>query len=195
MTPAETQRAVNLLVLDTLTKAGWTLTRDNESGGALVLEGDGLSIVGGFHAYPIKPTKESLAEVVVEDAFSKVLIPALPAGTGKIPLGWVIEHEGGDWYDGDGGWIDMLNDGARVYTDDEKFDLATLDLDPDRQDSGWFPVYGHEVDGCLTTEACPGVDTCQDCLDVRKSAGEVLADDPIDGHKSDEINEQSEEDS
>ena len=185
MTPAEIQRAVNLLVLDTLTKAGWTLIRDNEAGGALVLEGDGVSIVGGFHAYPIKASAESHAAVTVDDAFSKILVPAAPAGAGKQAIGWVAErYEDGsvEWWNGDE-WQDMLSDGARVYANEERFDF---------DDANWVEVYRHEVDGCLTTEECPGVDTCPDCLDVRKSAGEELADEPVSGHNN---NEQSEEDS
>lgn len=178
MTPAEQRRAVNVLIRDTLVKAGWTLVRDNEPGGTLVLEGDGLSIVGGFHAYPIKPapaTPESHAEVTVEDAFSKVLVPALPAGTGQIPVAWVAERyvDGSvEWWNGEE-WQDMLSDGAALYKDDEKFGF---------EDANWVEVYMHETDGCLTTEPCPGVDTCPDCLDVRKSAGENLADDPMPGH-------------
>lgn len=220
MTPAEQQRAVNVLIRDTLVKAGWTLIRDNEPGGTLVLEGDGLSLVGGFHAYESQPplcdkhhkrmvlagstpiclaceaeqaeavaeaeeeaadtmsvtfTPESLAEVAVDDAFSKVLVPALAAGNGQVALGWVAErYEDGsvEWWN-DNEWVDSLNDGAAVFTDDEKFDLL---------DATWVEVYGHEADGCLTTEPCPGVDTCPDCLDVRKSAGENLADDPVPGH-------------
>lgn len=168
-TPAEQQRLANLTALAALKDVGWTLERDNEAGGTLVLRRAGVYIVGGFHAYEDKTRKDDPEASAVEVG---VLVPALPVGDGKKVQGWVIEDDEGSFWDGVK-YQDMLSDGAEVYTDAEKEQRETgVKVMP--TNGTWVPVYAHEVDGCLTTEPCEGVDECQDCLDVRKSVGEDI---------------------
>jgi hypothetical protein len=75
-------------------------------------------------------------------------------------FGWVAErYDDGsvEWWDGTD-WSESLNDGARIYANEKRFDL---------EDANWVEVYQHE-DNVLTTEMCLG-DDCQDCEDVRES--------------------------
>lgn len=54
MTPQEHARICITNLRDDLVSQGWTLTRDNEAGGALVVEGDGIRLVIGVHGYEVK---------------------------------------------------------------------------------------------------------------------------------------------
>lgn len=156
-----------------LVQQGWEVTRENIEGGTLVLEKDGERAVVGAHLYAIK----DLPEDVVQRG--RLLPAGQPGG-----IGFVIESEDGQWWDGEQ-YQDLLNDGAYVYGAKERINMPLPD------GGKWVVLYQHETDGCFTTEACSGVNTCQDCLDVRKSCGEdveaLIA--------AQENNEQSEEDS
>lgn len=84
------------------------------------------------------------------------------------PVGWVAERyiDGSvEWYDGNGQWVDSLNDAAWIYSTEERVDF---------EDANWVEVYAHE-DGVLTTEPCPGLTECQDCRDVRRSVRDPIA--------------------
>lgn len=58
----EMQRTLLVGLRDDLVSKGWTLDRDNEAGGALVLSGDGMVVVAGLHVYEQKVAVEPEVE-------------------------------------------------------------------------------------------------------------------------------------
>lgn len=78
---------------------------------------------------------------------------------------WAIEsYEDGEvlWWNNTEGWVTDLHEGATLFTDNERYNF-TLPLD-----GTWVEMFQHEVDGVLTSEECPGRNTCQDCKDVMR---------------------------
>ena len=202
MTPAETQRAVNLLVRDTLVKAGWTLTRDNEAGGALVLVGDGIQIVGGFHAYPepVPSTRPTLCTVCLKEIKGEMV--TTPSGATihpnpeDLPYGWcpgttpplaaeldekvrlyAIENEVGLWWTDETGvasWQDDLDMGGVTFYEahEANFPLVGEAF----HGAKWVEIYEHEVEGFRTTQECPGAQACQGCQDILSEIGWTVTD-------------------
>lgn len=81
------------------------------------------------------------------------------------PVGWVIEtYEDGsvDWWQHEQGWVDDLQ-AATIFTDEEhgNYHLPF--------NGTWQEVFTHGGGDLLSTEECPGVDTCPDCLDAARS--------------------------
>ena len=58
----EMQRVLLVGLRDELVQKGWTLERDNENGGTLVLTGDGMCVVASLHVYEDKRLVEAPAE-------------------------------------------------------------------------------------------------------------------------------------
>ena len=60
MTVQDEARRRMVAFRDDLVSQGWTLVRDNEEGGALVIEHEGIRLVVSIHGYEVKETAADL---------------------------------------------------------------------------------------------------------------------------------------